>query len=173
MKKQIILISILALLSANISWASLGGSPTGAEENVLKIKAAENTTALLSESDYHNVTDGILIEFNEDLNYSSSVLDDYVKGNISRDDAIYSTISVYVMNIHTINTVLQVKPSEKFSNYHNYLTLMVTDFQLYLWNLAKFYETNNSNYALQARENYNTSTDNYDKALQERVLNFV
>jgi hypothetical protein len=77
------------------------------------------------------------------------------------------------MNIHTINTVLRVEPSEKYSKYHNYLTLMLTDFQMYLWNLAKFYETNNGNYALRAREMYNSTTENYDNALQERVLNFV
>jgi hypothetical protein len=172
MKWHILLLSILILLSANLSWA-VAESPAGAEETVLKINAAKNTTEVLSDSDYRKATDGILIEFNEDLNYSSSVLNSFVKGNISRERALTSTTSVYVMNIHNINTVLRVEPSEKFSKYHNYLTLMLTDFQMYLWNLAKFYETNNGNYALRAREMYNSTTENYDNALQERVLNFV
>ena len=172
MKLHIVLLSILMLLSANLFWAA-AESPASAEEQVLKINAAKNTTELLSDSDYRNATDGILIEFNEDLNHSSSVLNSFVKGNISRESALTSTISVYVMNIHTINTVLRVEPSEKFSKYHNYLSLMLTDFQMYLWNLAKFYETNNGNYALRAREMYNSTTENYDNALQERVLNFV
>jgi hypothetical protein len=147
------------LLSANL-FPAVAESVTG------------NTTTLLSDSDYRNTTDGILREFKEDLDYSSFVLDEFVKENISRESALTSTISVYVMNIHTINTVLRVEPSEKFSKYHSYLNLMLTDFQMYLWNLAKFYETNNGNYALRAREKYNSTTENYDNALQERVLSF-
>jgi hypothetical protein len=118
------------------------------------------------------VTDGVLIDFNEDLNHSSFILDSFVKGNISREAALTSTISVYVLNIHSINTILRVEPSEKFSDYHNYLTLMLSDFQMYLWNIAKFYETGNGNYALSARQVYNSTTENYENALQERVLNF-
>ena len=156
MKWYIVLLGILMLLSANSCWA------------------AENTTELLSGSDYRNVTDGVLVEFNEDLNYSSFILDSFVKGNISRESALASTISAYVLNIHSINTVLRVEPAEKkFSDFHNYLTLMLSDFQMYLWNIAKFYETNNGNYALRAREKYNSTTENYDNALQERVLNFA
>jgi hypothetical protein len=155
MKWYNVLLGILILLSANSCWA------------------AENTTQLLSDSDYRNVTDGVLVQFSEDLNYSSFILDSYVKGNISRESALASTISAYVLNIHSINTVLRVEPAEKFSDYHNYLTLMLSDFQMYLWNIAKFYETNNGNYALSAREKYNSTTENYENALQERVLNFA
>jgi len=155
MKWYNVLLGILILLSANSCWA------------------AENTTELLSDSDYKNMTDGVLVEYGEDLNYSSFILDSFVKGNISRESALASTISAYVLNIHSINTVLRVEPPEKFSDYHNYLTLMLSDFQMYLWNIAKFYETNNGNYALSAREKYNSTTKNYENALQERVLNFA
>jgi len=155
MKWYNVLLGILILLSANSCWA------------------AENTTVLLSDSDYRNETDGVLVQFGEDLNYSSFILDSFVKGNISRESALASTISAYVLNIHSINTVLRVEPTEKFSDYHNYLTLMLSDFQMYLWNIAKFYETNNGNYALSAREKYNSTTENYENALQERVLNFA
>jgi hypothetical protein len=155
MKWYFVLLGILMLLSANSCWA------------------AENTTELLSDSDYKNMTDGVLVEYGEDLNYSSFILDSFVKGNISRESALASTISAYVLNIHSINTVLRVEPAEKFSDYHNYLTLMLSDFQMYLWNIAKFYETNNGNYALSAREKYNSTTKNYENALQERVLNFA
>jgi hypothetical protein len=155
MKWYFVLLGILMLVSANSCWA------------------AENTTELLSDSDYKNMTDGVLVEYGEDLNYSSFILDSFVKGNISRESALASTISAYVLNIHSINTVLRVEPAEKFSDYHNYLTLMLSDFQMYLWNIAKFYETNNGNYALSAREKYNSTTKNYENALQERVLNFA
>jgi hypothetical protein len=155
MKWYFVLLGILMLVSANSCWA------------------AENTTELLSDSDYRNLTDGVLVKFSEDLNYSHFILDSYVKGNISRESALASTISAYVLNIHSINTVLRVEPAEKFSDYHNYLTLMLSDFQMYLWNIAKFYETNNGNYALSAREKYNSTTKNYENALQERVLNFA
>jgi hypothetical protein len=155
MKWYFVLLGILMLVSANSCWA------------------AENTTELLSDSDYKNMTDGVLVEYGEDLNYSSFILDSFVKGNISRESALASTISAYVLNIHSINTVLRVEPAEKFSDYHNYLTLMLSDFQMYLWNIAKFYETNNKNYALSALEKYNSTTENYDNALQERVLNFA
>jgi hypothetical protein len=155
MKWYFVLLGILMLVSANSCWA------------------AENTTELLSDSDYRNMTDGVLVEYGEDLNYSSFILDSFVKGNISRESALASTISAYVLNIHSINTVLRVEPAEKFSDYHNYLTLMLSDFQMYLWNIAKFYETNNGNYALSAREKYNSTTKNYENALQERVLNFA
>jgi len=154
MKWYIVLLGVLMLLSTN------------------SCLAAENKTTL-NDSDYREVTDGVLIELNEDLNYSSFVLDSYVKGNISRESALTSTISVYVLNIHSINTILRVEPSEKFSDYHNYLTLMLSDFQMYLWNIAKFYETGKGNYALSARAMYNSTTENYDNALQERVLNFA
>jgi hypothetical protein len=155
MKWYFVLLGILMLVSANSCWA------------------AENKTQLLSDSDYKNMTDGVLVEYGEDLNYSSFILDSFVKGNISRESALASTISAYVLNIHSINTVLRVEPAEKFSDYHNYLTLMLSDFQMYLWNIAKFYETNNGNYALSAREKYNSTTKNYENALQERVLNFA
>ena len=59
MKLHIVLLSILMLLSANFSWAA-AEPPAGAEETMLKINAAKNTTELLSDSDYRNATDGIL-----------------------------------------------------------------------------------------------------------------
>jgi hypothetical protein len=130
----------------------------------------ENAEEQMNESAYRQVSDTILIEFNEDLNYSSIVLDGFVKGEITREQALSSTASVIMLTINTINTANRVNPPDKFADYHNYIILMLTDLQQYAWNLAKFYETEKSNYAIQARSHYNNSIENYDKVLKERAF---
>ena len=102
-------------------------------------------------------------QFSEDLNQSSYILDEFVRKNISGRDAMIATSSLFVMTSHTMENVEDSAPPEKYLIYHNNTLQGLGALREYLWNMAKFYETNKISYAIRARDNFNKSLYYYGK----------
>jgi len=115
-------------------------------------------------SGYINLSNLIWQQYEEDMTYSSMILNEFVSGNISSMDALTTTSSVFLLSSQTTAAAGQIVPPEGFRDYHHYTLQSQVNLQAYLWNLAKFYETEESQYALQARDNFNTSISYQEKA---------
>lgn len=122
------------------------------------------------ETAYVNSSDIAWHQYSEDLFASSVVLNDFVQKNITRREAMTETMGIYLLSFQAVSQLNQLKPPERYSTYHNYTILSMTGLQWYLWNMAKFYETGNSGYAMVARDNFNSTKSWRDKALEERDM---
>jgi hypothetical protein len=118
---------------------------------------------------YTNVIIQSLVQYEDDLNQSSYILDEFVKKNMTSNEAMVATSSLFGLSSHSQEIIHAAKPIGKYAGYHNDTIRALTYLREYLWDMAKFYETNKISYALAARENFNESLYYYGQA--KPVLN--
>ncbi len=117
----------------------------------------------LNDSTYLNLIELIRTQYQEDLNYSSYILDEFVKKKIDARAAMTTTMTLFILTSETVDMVDQIKPPAKFEEYQNTTQLALINLEGYLWNMVKFYETNRRVYAMQAHDNFNRSMSYYEK----------
>lgn len=138
---------------------------------LLVLLSMMNSSASAQEGkNYSQISSAAWFDYNNDLSYSSQVLDDYVNKNISDSEALQSLMAVYLMAGRSEANILSVEPPVEYKNYHNYTYSAVEYFRLYLWNLAKFIETKYTPYGNEAQNYFNLSLEYRQKALDESVL---
>ncbi len=120
-----------------------------------------------NESIYRNLLNSTWAQYNEDLNYSSNILAEYVKKNITAREAMVATISLYTLTSKTEDEFLKLKAIDKYKNIHNNTIVALSNLEGYLWNITKFYETDKTIYAVKARESFNSSLYYFGKARGE------
>jgi hypothetical protein len=100
-------------------------------------------------------------QFVENINSSSDVLDKAIHGNMSNDDAMVLTTSLFVLSSQALSDLGQIKPSEKHAEFKNYTMNGMFYFNKYLINMAKYFETKDGRYVILAREYFNKSQEYY------------
>lgn len=128
----------------------------------------QEATINSNESVYNELLKRAWIQFSEDLNQSSHILDEFVKKNITNDDAIEATAAIYILASHTKEVVENYPSPKKYSSYQNDTISGLETLREYLWNMAKFYETDRIYYAIQARESFNRSLYYYEQTKKYR-----
>jgi hypothetical protein len=98
------------------------------------------------------------------LNFSSYILDEFIKKNITNSDAMVATSSLFGLSSQSRDAIYSMRPTGEYKGYHNDTILALTYLNAFLWDMAKFYETNKISYALAARVNYNESLYYYGRA---------
>lgn len=126
-----------------------------------------------NESTYKNISGQTWLEYHDDLNYSSMILNDYVKKNISSKEAMLYAVSLHSLVGQTTVNLNSVEPPQKYKSYHNYTLTALLDLHSYLFYLAKFYETNNPRYAVMARHYFNQTLSDQNLAAEERLLHLA
>jgi hypothetical protein len=111
----------------------------------------------LNDSAYLYLMELVRTQYKEDLNYSSYILDEFVKNKTSAREAMTSTMTLFTLTSETVDMVDQITPPDEFMDYQNSTQLALINFEGYLWNMVKFYETNRRVYAMQAHDNFNKS----------------
>ena len=171
MRRGIILILLLAATTMGVSTALnttpmdgngqelVGGNPSSGTSLIVKQSG--------NESYYLELIKVVRNQYSEDLGYSSEILNEYVNGNITDREAMMATISVLTLTTQTHDMFDHVESPEKYVKYHFYMQSALKYLKLYLWNMAKFYETNVNEYAVQARECFNLSIFYYEKSIEE------
>ncbi|MDM7939572.1 MAG: hypothetical protein QUS07_04435 [Methanothrix sp.] len=124
---------------------------------------AEGSSEGNNSSIYRNILIQALTQYDEDLNSSSYILDEFVKKNISSNDAMIATTSLFILASHTLETIEDAELPLEYAIYHNDMIQALEYLREYLWDLAKFYETNEISYALSAKDNFNSSLYYYEK----------
>jgi len=136
----------------------------------ISLTIAQNSENLTQEASYVQMSNQAWIQYSEDLIASSEILDDFVNKNITRREAMVQTIGVYLLTFQATNNINSMTPPENYADYHNYTVNTLVNLQWYLWNMAKFYETNNSGYAIVARDDFNYTKSWREKAIEEKML---
>lgn len=111
----------------------------------------------LNDSAYLYLMELVRTQYKEDLNYSSYILDEFVKNKTSAREAMTSTMTLFMLTSETVDMVDQITPPVKFMDYQNSTLLALVNLEGYLWNMVKFYETDRRVYAMQAHDNFNMS----------------
>jgi len=160
MIRKLILFGILAILL-------LGTLALG--ENA---KASEAGQALsrMNESDYLNFSSSIWRLYRDDLNYSSYILDKFSRKNISADEALMATMSLFQLNYQTTDIAGRINPPAKYADYHSYMIQSLSMFRSYLIGMAKYYETNDRIFAANAKVYFDKSIEYNEKAIEARIL---
>jgi len=156
-----IILSVLIFVFSGISDASNQDITVGLQND--SSVTSQEIKAFSNDSIFEDLMMQARGQFSEDLNQSSYILDEFVRKNISGRDAMIATSSLFVMTSHTMEKVENSAPSEKYLIYQNNTLQGLKALREYLWNMAKFYETNKISYAIQARDNFNKSLYYYAK----------
>lgn len=109
-------------------------------------------------------------DYNENVIYSASILDRFVRGNLTNENAMTATSAVFLLTSRTVDKVEKISPTDKYANYHEYTLNALTNLEDYLWLMMKYFQTNNRDYARQASDSFNMSVYYYDKGIEELVL---
>jgi hypothetical protein len=117
-----------------------------------------------AESEYMKTSDAIWSQFWQELSFSSFVLDRYVSGNMTAEDAFTRTISAYILCSDTVAAANSVQPPEKYRDLHSLTLSSLINLQAYLWNQAKYYETTSIGY---------WNLDRYQETGSKQYLNQV
>jgi hypothetical protein len=118
----------------------------------------------MNDSTYMDLMEVVRIQYLEDLNYSSYILDEFVNKKIDAKEAMTSTTTLFILTSKTVDMVDQMEPPAKFVEYQRLIQLALINLEGYLWNMIKFYETNRRVYAIQAHDNFNKSSSYYREA---------
>ena len=141
----------------------------GKGEPMLTMTSDENES--FNRSYYPRSLKLALDQYYEDYESSSRILSDYVKKNLTEWEALDHTASIYMLNSRTLDDAKNMNPPKIYSNYHNHVLNALLELQNYLWNLSKFYETNNAAYVLEARKSYNLSSSYYASGRNDSRFN--
>ena len=162
---------ILLVLAMASTWII---SVSGANQNIKGVGESiipVTVSKIENESAYKEFLNTTWSQYMDDLNYSSVILSGFVKKNLTNREAMISTTSLFVLTAQTDSAMDNVKPIQKYSNSHNDTLQALSNLEGYLWNIAKFYETDNTIYAIKARSDFNKSLSFYEKAHEEFKLN--
>lgn len=133
--------------------------------------AANGSTGSVANDD-GNQTLRIWNSFVENLNYSSVVLNQSVHGNLSRRDAMVLMTTLLVLNTQSLSELESIETDEKYADFQNYTIGAMRTFNGYLFNMAKFFESDEVIYVLRAREWFNASQEYYTKGREEAEFIF-
>jgi hypothetical protein len=158
---------VLSLLMSTIGAVGLsdasGVKQISNSSKETNVEALQKTSQNMTDAYYKDLLQQLLGQFNDDLNQSSFILDEYIRKNISRRDAMVASTSLYVLTSHSLDSINQTQPSKKYATYFNFTIQALENLKDYLWNMGKFYETSKTEYAITARINFNDSMYYYEK----------
>jgi hypothetical protein len=173
MRRGILLVLLLAATTTGVSTA-LNTTPMD-KSRELMVEGGPFGTVLTQDPDGNSSYYLKLIkeagnQYSEDLGYSSDILDEFVKNNITNREAMVATVSILTLTAQTYDMLSSVQSPDEYVKYQFYMESALKYFRLYLWNMAKFYETNRNEYAVKAREFFNLSIYYYEKSVEEYDL---
>jgi hypothetical protein len=170
MRKNILAVLALTLVAASIlnvtATMSTDGSSSikNANDPIMKTMQADNTTnetltRLLVLRNWNN--------FVENFDQQSKINNDTARGNITYNEAMILSTSLLVLNSQALAEGEKIVPGEKYSDFHTYTLNAMRYFNVYLYNIAKLFETRQGIYARSARDAFNNSLDSYTKGKDE------
>ena len=142
-----------SLPAKNVSNPTLKTMPAG------NTTTNETLTRLLVLRNWNN--------FVENFDQQSQINNDTARGNISFGQAMILSTSLLVLNSQALAEGERIVPGEKYSDFHEYTLSAMRYFNVYLYNIAKLFETRQGIYARSAKDAFNASLDNYTKGKDE------
>lgn len=180
MKRYVIGVLTLFVLAATAiacvqaaSAQDMGPSSDKTDQPVLKIMqiVADET----NETEEAVVERTIWNSFVENLDYQGELLNSTAQGNASNEtirDVMVATTALLVLNSHALAEAESITPDEKYKDFHSYTVNSMKYFNIYLYNMAKLFETRKSKYSTTGRDALNTSLEYYNLGKAEAEFLF-
>ncbi len=105
--------------------------------------------------------------FVENFDYQGQILNDTARGNATYGEAMVQSAALLVLNSQALAEGEKIVPGEKYQDFHDYTLNSMKYFNVYLYNMAKLFETRDGRYARTARDAFNLSVDYYTKGKDE------
>lgn len=139
----------------------------------LNLSSAVNTTDTMDNKFYYDLMNITWNQYDEDMLCSSEILNDYVNENITNRDAMVLTTTLFVLTSYNLDLISEITPPPECYDYHEYVLSALLYLEEYLYDMVKYYETDKKSYIVYAKENYDISSQYYDKAAEEfKMLGF-
>ncbi|HPW73585.1 MAG: hypothetical protein IPI63_08040 [Methanothrix sp.] len=141
------------------------------DQPVLKIMQAQDA----GDPDEGATEKRIWNTFVENFDYQWEIWNATVHGNGSNQsirEAMIATTALLVLNSHGLAEAESTVPSEKFEDFHNYTVSSMKYFNIYLYNMAKYFETRKTKYSTAATDALNNSIKYYDLGKTEAEFLF-
>ena len=155
------LFALVAICIANVTAIS--------DEPVLKAMQADNE---VNETQAEQMVLKSWNSFVENFDYQGTILNETLSGNMTYPDAMVSTVALFVLNSQALAESESFDPGDKYADFHSYTMNAMSAFDVYLYNMAKLFETKNGKYSRTARDAFNITMDYYTKGKDEAEFVF-
>ena len=170
MKESMLAVLALTLIAAiSVSNVAAISSPE-TNEAVLGIMQAGNLTNETSAANETNAEQLALKNWNsfiENFEYQNEILNGTIRGNSTYREALDSITSVLVLNSKALTEAERVNPDSKYLDFHSYTINAMEYLNVYLYNMAKYFETRDARYARTAGSAFNTTVEYYNLGKDE------
>ena len=163
-------ISILNVAAAMSTDKSV--SMTDANNPVLKTKQVVNANNAANDTSERQLLLANWNSFVENFLYQGQINNDTARKNITYDEAMTRSTALLVLNSQALADGEKIVPGEEYSDFHDYTLNAMRYFNVYLYNMAKLFETREGAYARSARNALNVSMDYYTKGRNEASFLF-
>lgn len=133
------------------------------------ISTSSGAVGMDNESISRDLLNSTWAQYQEDLNYSSVILAQFIKKNITGREAMIATTSLFSLTSQSLANINKLRPSKKYADSYNNTVLALSNLGRYMWNISRYYETVKASYAINARESYNNSSYYFERA-REKIL---
>jgi len=147
-------------------------SVTDANDPILKTKQVVSANNATDETPERQIVLANWNSFVENFLYQGQINNDTAQKNITYDEAMTRSTALLVLNSQALAEGEKIVPGEEYSDFHDYTINAMRYFNVYLYNMAKLFETRDGAYARSARDALNVSMDYYTKGRDEASFLF-
>ncbi len=163
-------LAAIAVTSVNATSApDTSLTPAQMNQPVLKTMQAETQ---VNDTQEGQAEKRIWNTFIENFDYQGEIFNSTLHSNASYGDAMIATTALFVLNSQGLADAESITPGEKYEDFHNYTINAMKYFNVYLYNMAKLFETRNARYSVVGREAFNRSVDYYTMGKNEAEFLF-
>ena len=182
-RMSVLLALLILIATAMMSMQAASGQDAGRSSpavdqptlKIMQVQNAEETEQGAAETEQEAAERRIWNSFVENFDYQWEILNSTAQGNGSNEsirDAMVATTALLVLNSQGLAEAESITPSEEFRDFHNYTVTSMKYFNIYLYNMAKLFETRKARYSNTGREALNYSVQYYNLGKAEAEFLF-
>jgi hypothetical protein len=105
--------------------------------------------------------------FIENFDYQGVILNETMQGNMTYEEAMVATTALLVLNSQSVADAQSITPDEEYADFLSSTINAMKYFNIYLYNMAKLFETRDGRYSAVGREAFNRSMQYYEAGKSE------
>ena len=161
-----------AMLSMQAASAQDASSSPVVDQPVLKVMQVQEETETAEAAAERKIWNS----FVENFDYQFEILNATKQSNTTnesiRRDSMVAFSSLLVLNSQGLAEAESITPSEEYRDFHNYTINSMKYFKIYLYNMAKLFETRKPKYSTSAMDALNYSMEYYNLGKAEAEFIF-
>lgn len=150
--------------------AAMGVQAASAQDKLLDKGISDQPSLVIMQAGQDEADDGsevrrIWNSYVENIDYQGDVLNRVNQQNASNEsfrDAMVAFTALFILNTQGLSNAESITPDEEYRDFYNYTINSMKYFNVYLYNMAKLFETRNVRYSTVGREAFNISVEYYE-----------